>query len=161
MQHALLTDDEFESSLPGCTGKLVLYVPTAQCRHTQHLMQTLATCLTVSSSTATRCCVTAVHFPCASALVADMRFALLEIAKLCEESHVMRQLLDAGKAQQILVSPTTPSTVNMNTSSLLSSTISSCTSAHAVMGASAMAAEDTSSSTAPAAHAAVLKKPWG
>ena len=44
------------------------------------------------------------------ALIADMRFALLEIAKLREENHAMQQLLDAGKAQQILVSPATPST---------------------------------------------------
>ena len=42
------------------------------------------------------------------ALVADTRFALLEIAKLREENHAMQQLLDAGKAQQILVSPATP-----------------------------------------------------
>ena len=48
------------------------------------------------------------------ALVTDMRFALLEIAKLREENHAMQQLLDAGKAQQILVSPATPSTVIMN-----------------------------------------------
>ena len=67
------------------------------------------------------------------ALVTDMRFALLEIAKLREEGHAMQQLLDAGKAQQILVSPATPSTVIMNTSSPLSSAISSCTSAHAVV----------------------------
>ena len=66
------------------------------------------------------------------ALVADMRFALLEIAKLREENHAMQQQLDAGKAQQILVSPATPSTVIMNTPSPLSSAISSCTSAHAV-----------------------------
>ena len=48
------------------------------------------------------------------ALVADMRFALLEISKLREDNHAMQQLLDAGKAQQILVSPATPSTVIMN-----------------------------------------------
>ena len=63
------------------------------------------------------------------ALVTDMRFALLEIAKLREENHAMQQLLDAGKAQQILVSPATPSTVIMNTSSPPSSAISSCNSA--------------------------------
>ena len=68
------------------------------------------------------------------ALVADMRFALLEISKLREDNHAMQLLLNAGKAQQILelVSPATPSTVIMNTSSPLSSAISSCTSAHAV-----------------------------
>ena len=49
------------------------------------------------------------------ALVTDMRFALLEISKLREDKHAMRQLLDAGKAQQILVSPATPSTVNIFT----------------------------------------------
>jgi len=63
------------------------------------------------------------------ALVADMRFALLEVSKLREDNHAMRQLLDAGKAQQILVSPATPSTVIMNTSSPPSSAISSCNSA--------------------------------
>jgi len=63
------------------------------------------------------------------ALVADMRFALLEVSKLREDNHAMQQLLDAGKAQQILVSPATPSTVIMNTSSPPSSAISSCNSA--------------------------------
>ena len=51
------------------------------------------------------------------ALVADMRFALLEIAKLREEGHAMRQLREAGKAQQLQVSPATPPRVNMNTPS--------------------------------------------
>ena len=63
------------------------------------------------------------------ALVTDMRFALLEISKLREDNHAMQQQLDAGKARQILVSPATPSTVIMNTSSPPSSAISSCNSA--------------------------------
>ena len=63
------------------------------------------------------------------ALVADMRFALLEISKLREDNHAMQQLLDTGKAQQILVSPATPSTVIMNRSSPPSSAIASCNSA--------------------------------
>ena len=42
------------------------------------------------------------------ALVTDMRFALLEIAKLREEGRTMQQQLDAGKAQQMYRLPNPP-----------------------------------------------------